>query len=302
MNESMLNLLDKVSKSKVETMDNKFLHLSKKVHLFTGPIFHAWNLAEDKDKEVAKYCKKAVLLLGQLQLALNNERRQLAYGEICKDQAKLKAHLKEASDAFGKVAKKTESPPLFGDKFQRGVIKRGTLSKQLKETRLRGAVLVLVNPEVGPLMCLRCRGSILRRPRAIRASHLPLTLRVNSSPFRGTPPELPLGGVVVEGTYALQVKLDMANCTSITLGQQEPRGLCGVHELTTLFSSLQEEFLKMTTPTEFVELELMSTLAPDKVGGQVSFFLGNWAKVTSDPWVLSVMRNGYQVEWLQKPV
>ena len=76
-----------------------------------------------------------MLVLGQFQLTLNHERRMLSYGEICKDHGKAKEHLNKASDSFAKVAKKAEKPPLFGDKFKRAVIDRGTLSKQLKEAR-----------------------------------------------------------------------------------------------------------------------------------------------------------------------
>ena len=82
----MVNLLDKSSKQKVEAEDSKFIRLSKKVHLITGPVFKLWSLAEDRDdKEMVKFAKKSVLAVGQLQLALNHERRMLSYGELCRD-------------------------------------------------------------------------------------------------------------------------------------------------------------------------------------------------------------------------
>ena len=130
----VLNMLDKLTKAKVVNEDKTFIRLLDKVHLVTGPLFQAWSLAEDLDcKPVVKHIKKSVLALGQFQLTLNHKRRMLSYGEICKDHGKANKHLKEASDSFAKVAKKAEKPPLFGEKFKRAVIDRGTLSKQLKE-------------------------------------------------------------------------------------------------------------------------------------------------------------------------
>ena len=132
----MVNLLDKSSKQKVEAEDSKFIRLSKKVHMITGPVFKLWSLAEDRDdKEMVKFAKKSVLAVGQLQLALNHERRMLSYGELCRDHKRAKEHLKEASSSFGKVAKRAEKPALFGDKFKRAVIDRGTLTKQLREAK-----------------------------------------------------------------------------------------------------------------------------------------------------------------------
>ena len=132
----MVNLLDKSSKQKVEAEDTKFLRLSKKVHLITGPVFKLWSLAEDRDdKEMIKFAKKSVLAVGQLQLALNHERRMISYGELCRDHKRAKEHLKEASSSFGKVAKRAEKPALFGDKFKRAVIDKGSLTKQLREAK-----------------------------------------------------------------------------------------------------------------------------------------------------------------------
>ena len=132
----MLNLVDRSAKSKVEAEDMKLYRLSKKAQLISGPLFKAWSVADDKDdKEAVKFIKKAVLALGQLQLSLNHERRLLSYGELCKDHKKAKDHLKESSSAFGKVARKSDKPALFGDKFRRAVIDRGAISKQLKEAK-----------------------------------------------------------------------------------------------------------------------------------------------------------------------
>ena len=38
-----------------------------------------------------------------------------------------------------------------------------------------------------------------------------------------------------------------------------------------------------------------------EVGGRVSFCLDNWQSITQDPWVLSVVKEGYQIEWVSKP-
>ena len=131
-----LGLLEKSSRSKVENEDKRLVKLSKKLHLATGPLFKAWSLSEEAgQQEVAKHIKKSVLAVGQLQLAINHERRMNCYGEICRDLRKARDHLKEGSTDFGKAAKKQEKPPLFGDKFRRTVIDRGTISKELKEAK-----------------------------------------------------------------------------------------------------------------------------------------------------------------------
>ena len=85
--------------------------------------------------QMIKFAKKPVLAVGQLQLALNHERRMLSYRDLCRDHKRAKEHLKEASSSFGKVAKRAEKPALFGDKFKRAVIDRGTLTKQLHKAK-----------------------------------------------------------------------------------------------------------------------------------------------------------------------
>ena len=76
-----------------------------------------------------------------------------------------------------------------------------------------------------------------------------------------------------------------------------------VHELTSSapILTLQEEFRSMSTPPEFVSLGLLDCQAPDSVGGRVSYSLDNWKVITQDPWVLSVVKEGYQIEWVSKP-
>ena len=57
----------------------------------------------------------------------------------------------------------------------------------------------------------------------------------------------------------------------------------------------------MDTPPEFVSLDLHDCLPPGEVGGRVSFCLDNWQVITQDPRVLSVVKEGYQIEWVSKP-
>ena len=37
------------------------------------------------------------------------------------------------------------------------------------------------------------------------------------------------------------------------------------------------------------------------VGGRLRFFLENWKKITDDQWVLSLIEEGYKLEFIQKP-
>ena len=38
------------------------------------------------------------------------------------------------------------------------------------------------------------------------------------------------------------------------------------------------------------------------VGGRLAHFAQNWAKITDDKWVLSVIRNGYRIPFLERPI
>ena len=173
-------MLDKSTKAKVVNEDKTFIRLLNKIHLATGPLLLAWSLAEELDcKPVMKHIKKSVLALGQIRLTLNHERRMLSYGEICKDHGKAKEHLKEASDSFAKMANKGEKPPLFGEKFKRAVIDRGTLSKQLKEARRLN-----LSSNHG-----------YKRSRGISAHYRGFSWSSNKQLSALTPPRKPLGGV-----------------------------------------------------------------------------------------------------------
>ena len=37
------------------------------------------------------------------------------------------------------------------------------------------------------------------------------------------------------------------------------------------------------------------------VGGRLKFFAKNWQLITQDNWVLSIIKEGYKLEFLQKP-
>ena len=280
----MVNLLDKSSKQKVETEDTKFLRLSKKVHLITGPVFKLWSLAEDRDdKEMIKFAKKSVLAVGQLQLALNHERRMLSYGELCRDHKRAKEHLKEASSSFGKVAKRAEKPALFGDKFKRAVIDRGTLTKQLREAKAQ-----FERKPKGQFQLRRRRLAVvhLHMLRLCNGFRTPSPSRVISpSPFRGTPPRNPQAGVGDRGMSAPVVKGPEVGCTVLTTDAHFVPGAELRKKLTKESSSLtlQEEFLSMGNPPEFQHLGLLDCQAPDQVGGRVSWFVQNWEKIVQVP-------------------
>ena len=127
-------MLGKTTQAKDVNWDKKLIRLSNKVHLAAGPLLQVWSLAEEFDcKPVVKRIKKSVLVLGRLQLVLNHGCGILGYEEICKDHGKAKDNLKEASESFVKVAKKSEKAPLFRDMFKRAAIDRDILSNQLKE-------------------------------------------------------------------------------------------------------------------------------------------------------------------------
>ena len=91
-------------------------------------------------------------------------------------------------------------------------------------------------------------------------------------------------------------------CTSQPSVQHDVQHFNSVHELISSAPlTLLEEFLFMDTPPEFVSLDLLDCRPPGDVGGRVSFCLDNWQVITQDPWVLSVVKEGYQIEWVSKP-
>jgi hypothetical protein len=38
------------------------------------------------------------------------------------------------------------------------------------------------------------------------------------------------------------------------------------------------------------------------VGGRLNFFQKNWEKITDDQWIISIMKEGYKLEFLKKPL
>ena len=73
------------------------------------------------------------------------------------------------------------------------------------------------------------------------------------------------------------------------------------HELTFSACCIEQDYHAMVTLVEFQYLGLMNCSALSRVGGHVSFVIQNKVKITQDPWVLSVVRDRYQAEWLKKP-
>ena len=212
--EWMLNLLDKSVKQKVEAEDLKFCRLSKKLHMVTGLLFKVGFLAEDKeDKSILKHIKKAVLVVGQMQLALNQGRHMLSYGEVCRDQRNAKDHLKEVSDSFGKAAEKAEKPPLFGEKFQRAVIDRGTLSKQLKEAKQQLERRLKPRPPQACSVNVQYSSPLQRVNQPVQQTH---AQTYETQPVQRDPTKISSGRGRVRGTYGHKNTL----CTLVEHGCQ----------------------------------------------------------------------------------
>ena len=159
------------------------------------------------------------------------------------------------------------------------------------------------------------RGSFSLRRRRLAVVHLHMlrlyngfrtpspSRAISPSPFRGTPPRNAQAGVGDRGMSAPVVKGPEVGCTVLTTDTHFVPGAELRKELTKESSSLtlQEEFLSMGNPPEFQHLGLLDCQAPDQVGGRVSWFVQNWEKIVQDPWVLSVVRTGYRIEWLSRP-
>ena len=143
-------------------------------------------------------------------------------------------------------------------------------------------------PRVRPGMSLLCK-------RCIRGIRLHLPTRI--SPFGRTSPRNLLGRVEVRGMSPLTAPictLVKPSCTAQTLVQQDQRVAISPPALTSISLTLEEEFQGMGVPLEFQGLNFTKCMAPPFVGGRVRFFQMNWEIITQDPWVLSVVRHGYQ--------
>ena len=121
-----------------------------------------------------------------------------------------------------------------------------------------------------------------------------------------TTPKKPLGGVVEGGMYQLSITLVCTQgkefgCT-VAQGSVLHAQLANSCQPELISCTLVDEFQYLPTPGEFLDLGLVNFVAPDAVGGRVTSYLKNWEKVTRDSWVLSVVKNGYQIERVQKPV
>ena len=51
-----------------------------------------------------------------------------------------------------------------------------------------------------------------------------------------------------------------------------------------------------------VQAPLLLPLPNIPVGGRLAHFAQNWARITADKWVLSVIRNGYRIPFLERPI
>jgi hypothetical protein len=58
---------------------------------------------------------------------------------------------------------------------------------------------------------------------------------------------------------------------------------------------------KRTTVDWNLKVSLYQNQAEIPVGGRPRFFLENWNKITDDQWVLSIIQEGYKLEFIEKP-
>ena len=138
--------------------------------------------------------------MGQLQLAINHERRMNYYGEICRALGKARDHLKEGSTAFGKAVKKQEKPP-FGDKFRRAVIDRGTISKELKEAKRQFEQSTLQSKPAFQSVAKGSTRYVSPLQKVYQGDQT--TSSYQNQPFRKTSPRNLLGRVEVRGMSPL---------------------------------------------------------------------------------------------------
>ena len=83
-------------------------------------------------------------------------------------------------------------------------------------------------------------------------------------------------------------------------------GMCfshAPHPLTLTVPDLLTDLTPLKTKVVHAEirrLALEPLQAPHQICGRLTWFLRNWQKLTSDPWVLNVV-SGYQIDWSAKP-
>ena len=303
----VLNMLDKSTKANVVNEDKTFIRLSNKVRLATGSLFQAWSLAEELDcKPVVKHIKKSALALGQSQLTLNHERRMLSYDGICKDHGKAKEHLKEeASDSFAKVAKKAEKPPLFGVKFKRAVIDRGTLSKQLKEARHQ---FKQPKPKFQPRLQEepRYQSPLQRVPPEQQQATQSAPKTSYNQPFSSDPTKKASGWG--RGGRYISTKHNTCLHSGQRVGLHRCTGVGVAHTDGGQLSSRTDALYTGGGISGFTYFRGMPRSGIGRfcctmqLGSSDFVPKKNWKKVTRNPRVLSVVKNGYQIEWVQKPV
>ena len=240
----------------------------------------------------------------------------LSYSKVFQDQRKVKDHLKEASDSFGNGAKKAGKPPLFGEKFHRAVIDRGTLLKQLKEAKQQIERRLKPRP-------LQARNVNVQYSSPLQRVNQPQqqtqAQTYQTQPFHWGPAKKSSGRgrgaryIWAQGYILHTGRAQVSGCKSVTLAPHDVVGEKVPHELTFSVCSIEQDFQAMVTPVESSTEEggggggglcvcvCVCVGGGGGGGGGAVFFIQNWVKITQDPWVLSVVRDGYQVEWLKKP-
>jgi hypothetical protein len=66
--------------------------------------------------------------------------------------------------------------------------------------------------------------------------------------------------------------------------------------LFSLIREFRQQFLQRN-----LKVSLYQNQAEIPVGGRLRFFLENWNKITDDQWVLSIIQEGYKLEFIEKP-
>ena len=64
---------------------------------------------------------------------------------------------------------------------------------------------------------------------------------------------------------------------------------------------LKEKVNKRNDYLKVSNAEIKALLPEIPVGGRLRFFLSHWEKITDDQWVLSVIKEGYKIEFNQIP-
>ena len=185
------------------------------------------------------------------------------------------------SDLLGKATKKAEKPLLFGKKFQRAIIDRGALLKQLKEVKQQFER----HPKPRPTAQYQC-SIFISTPEGQSASTADTGSDLSDSALSVGPRQEILwqgsGCEVRMGTriHFAHWRARVSGNKSVTLDPHNVVGEKVPRELTFSVWSIEEEFQTIMTLVEFRNLGMMDCPAPSRVGRHVSFFIQNWVKIT----------------------